>query len=199
MSKFGRQSVYINLTYWKTSVRISAHTATFLSNTLPFLVSVCKFSQCVQLWLQIAPDQWPHCGHAAFIRAGQDTWPHVLQTWCATRPSPVGQSEWKEGFSTFWWPWCAPSWSQLSRDVPLELHEILYMFPKQVFGVAVMVPNLNDVVRELLLGMLLDKVRPRTFAGHGRVRILEREDDISFFVRNIDGRLAVLRRHHEQG
>ena len=62
-----------------------------------------------------------------------------------------------------------------------------------------MVPSFNCVVRRLLLDLLLDKVRPRTFAGHGRVRILEREDDISFFVRHIDGRLAVLRWHHEQG
>ena len=62
-----------------------------------------------------------------------------------------------------------------------------------------MVPNLNCVVRGLLLDMLLDKVLPRTFAGHGRVRILEREDDISFFVRRIAGRLAVVMRHHGQG
>ena len=62
-----------------------------------------------------------------------------------------------------------------------------------------MVPKLNCVVRGLLLDMLLDKVRPRTFAGHGIVRILEHEDDISFFVRHIDARLSVVRRHHEQG
>ena len=70
---------------------------------------------------------------------------------------------------------------------------------KQGFGVAVMVPKLNCVVRELFLDMLLEKVRPRTFAGHGIVPILEREDNISFSVRHIDGRLAVVRRHHEQG
>ena len=74
-----------------------------------------------------------------------------------------------------------------------------YLLLKQGFGVAVMVRNLNCVVRGLLLDMLLDKVRPRTFAGPGRVRILEREYDISLFVRHIDGLLAVVRRHHEQG
>ena len=55
-----------------------------------------------------------------------------------------------------------------------------------------MVPNLNCVVPELFMDILLDKVRPRMFAGHGRVRILERKDEISFFVRHIDGRLVVV-------
>ena len=59
-----------------------------------------------------------------------------------------------------------------------------------------MVPNLNCVVREMLLDMLLDKVHPRTFAGHGRVRIPERKDEISFLIEHIDGRLDVVRRHH---
>ena len=62
-----------------------------------------------------------------------------------------------------------------------------------------MVPNLNCVVREMFLDVLLDKVRPRTFAGHGRERILDREDDIFFFARHIDGRFAVVRRHRGQG
>ena len=42
--------------------------------------------------------------------------------------------------------------------MPLESHEILYILTKQGFGVVVMVPNLNCVVRELLLDVLLDKV-----------------------------------------
>ena len=96
----------------------------------------------------------------------------------------MGQSERRERFSTSGGPWRALSWSQLSRDVSLESHETQCILLKQGFGVAVMVPKLNCVVRGLLLDMLLDKVRPRTFAGHGRVRILEREDDISFFVRH---------------
>ena len=62
-----------------------------------------------------------------------------------------------------------------------------------------MVPILNYVVQELLLDMLLDKVRPRTFSDHGSVRILKREDGISFFVRHIDVRLVVVRRHRGQG
>ena len=104
-----------------------------------------------------------------------------------------------ERFSTSGGPLGALSWNQLSRDVSLESHETKCILLKQGFGVGVMVTKLNCVVRGLLLDMLLDKVRPRTFAGHGRVRILERKDDISFFVRHIDGQLAVVRRHHEQG
>ena len=69
---------------------------------------------------------WP-----AFTRAGQGTWPRALQTWFATGPSPVGQSELKERFLTFGEPWRTSSWSQLPRDVPLELHETLYILPKK--------------------------------------------------------------------
>ena len=41
--------------------------------------------------------------------------------------------------------------------------------------------------------MLLDKTRLRTPAGHGEMCILEREDDVSFFVQHIDSRLVVVR------
>ena len=41
---------------------------------------------------------WPlSCIHSSETRY----LPHALQSWCATKPSPVGQSEWKERFSTF--------------------------------------------------------------------------------------------------
>ena len=45
----------------------------------------------------------------------------------------------------------------------------------------------------------VDKTCPRAPAGHGGMRILEREDDISFFVQHIDGRLLVVRRRRGHG
>ena len=129
---------------------------------------MCANLICVQIWLQIAPDQWPRRGRGHSSRSPAALELHSLErdkvlTSCITilmskQILPRGPKWVKREVSTFRGLWHTLSWNQLPRDVPLESHETLCILTKQGFGVVVMVPNLNCVVRELLPDVLLDKV-----------------------------------------